>query len=334
MIVVLAGNQETTKTVASDTSLLTYPSSKITAMSSTPFPQQSQNAGNAGDVLKHAVLAWCLHHLVERGHPVRYLETHAGAGRYRVPAGDDNRAHLFRGLPPQDRTRTGPYFRALQKLLVGQGADLSYPGSPLIATTLLGDASAHAAAFFEAHEETARALQALLPKRFPVAIGRSAVAETAGNPFLPSAQTTHTVPFVLVDPFGYRPHAPDSELAHGRLNRDALNRIVAWTGELAGVQGQAIVAVWTHEHANHLAADLHDSAADRFRHFEIVSAGVRRLGIMTPYHLVVLGAGDVGLGVVRELPRPSNGEAAWEASPLLRLWEHRISFDVLDWTRP
>ena len=40
------------------------------------------HAGNAGDVLKHAVLAAALGLLVRKDKPLCYLDCHAGAGRY------------------------------------------------------------------------------------------------------------------------------------------------------------------------------------------------------------------------------------------------------------
>ena len=42
------------------------------------------HAGNHADVLKHALLARILLALHRKAKPFRYLETHAGAGRYEL----------------------------------------------------------------------------------------------------------------------------------------------------------------------------------------------------------------------------------------------------------
>ena len=41
------------------------------------------HAGNFADVLKHAVLARILVYLTRKESPFRFIDTHAGAGRYR-----------------------------------------------------------------------------------------------------------------------------------------------------------------------------------------------------------------------------------------------------------
>ena len=42
------------------------------------------HAGNHGDVLKHAVLIACLHHLTQKDTGLTVIDTHAGAGLYRL----------------------------------------------------------------------------------------------------------------------------------------------------------------------------------------------------------------------------------------------------------
>ena len=53
------------------------------------------HAGNHADVLKHTVLTALLARLVTKDKPLRYVETHAGAGGYdlRAPAAQRNREH-------------------------------------------------------------------------------------------------------------------------------------------------------------------------------------------------------------------------------------------------
>ncbi|MDR2746490.1 MAG: 23S rRNA (adenine(2030)-N(6))-methyltransferase RlmJ [Treponema sp.] len=45
------------------------------------------HAGNQADVLKHAVLVFCLDYLAQKPKPFLYVDTHAGAGAYRLDQG-------------------------------------------------------------------------------------------------------------------------------------------------------------------------------------------------------------------------------------------------------
>jgi 23S rRNA (adenine2030-N6)-methyltransferase len=45
------------------------------------------HAGNAADVLKHAVLTFCLEYLAQKDKPFLYIDTHAGAGSYMLLEG-------------------------------------------------------------------------------------------------------------------------------------------------------------------------------------------------------------------------------------------------------
>ena len=53
------------------------------------------HAGNHADVLKHTVLTALLSRLVAKDKPLRYIDTHAGAGGYdlRAPGAQRNREH-------------------------------------------------------------------------------------------------------------------------------------------------------------------------------------------------------------------------------------------------
>ena len=42
------------------------------------------HAGNHADVLKHATLIWVLRHLTDKPVPLTVVDTHAGAGLYRL----------------------------------------------------------------------------------------------------------------------------------------------------------------------------------------------------------------------------------------------------------
>lgn len=105
------------------------------------------HAGNAADVMKHAVLAWLLDRLRAKETPFFVLDTHAGIGRY--------------DLDDQASARTGEAVRGIRRVLADGGAarlpdeakpylDLlaglnqgrldnvtTYPGSPLIARTMM-----------------------------------------------------------------------------------------------------------------------------------------------------------------------------------------------------
>ncbi|MBP7336056.1 23S rRNA (adenine(2030)-N(6))-methyltransferase RlmJ [Niveispirillum sp.] len=104
------------------------------------------HAGNAADVMKHAVLAWLLDRLLAKETPFFVLDTHAGIGRY--------------DLDDQAASRTGEALRGIRRVMDGNGAaslpegakpylDLlarlnegaagvrTYPGSPLIARMMM-----------------------------------------------------------------------------------------------------------------------------------------------------------------------------------------------------
>ncbi|OYQ37684.1 23S rRNA (adenine(2030)-N(6))-methyltransferase RlmJ [Niveispirillum lacus] len=102
------------------------------------------HAGNAADVMKHAVLAWVLERLRGKEAPFFVLDTHAGIGRYDL---DDQAAsrtgEALRGvrrviagasaLPDAAR----PYLDLLARLNEGATTVRHYPGSPLITRMMM-----------------------------------------------------------------------------------------------------------------------------------------------------------------------------------------------------
>ncbi len=103
------------------------------------------HAGNFADVFKHAVLARILVYLSRKDAPFRFIDTHAGAGRYdlsglegtRSPEWRDGVARVLTARPGAEIAGLlGPYVQA-----IGQhGADgrpASYPGSPAIGQALM-----------------------------------------------------------------------------------------------------------------------------------------------------------------------------------------------------
>ncbi len=102
------------------------------------------HAGNFADVFKHALLARVLVYLARKDALLRYLDTHAGAGMYRVTADEARRTGEWRGgagllidAAPPDAVRDllSPYIKAAG--LASADARALYPGSPVQAQRLL-----------------------------------------------------------------------------------------------------------------------------------------------------------------------------------------------------
>lgn len=100
------------------------------------------HAGNHADVLKHTVLTAVLARLVAKDKPLRYIDTHAGAGGYdlRAPAAQRNREHeggvgkLWNAL---DAPPAVARWLALAQRFNGGDTLRRYPGSPWLARELL-----------------------------------------------------------------------------------------------------------------------------------------------------------------------------------------------------
>ena len=100
------------------------------------------HAGNFADVLKHTVLIHMLEYMTQKDKPLRIIDTHAGAGVYKLngPQAQKNRefdngiGHLWSNAQtPTAITRLLELVRT-----VNDGKQLQlYPGSPLIAQTLM-----------------------------------------------------------------------------------------------------------------------------------------------------------------------------------------------------
>jgi 23S rRNA (adenine2030-N6)-methyltransferase len=127
------------------------------------------HAGNFADVFKHVFLARQLAYLARKEAPFRFIDTHAGAGRYdldsdaarRSPEWRDGIARLLKARPEREvADLLAPYLAAVGPFDEEQGRPLSYPGSPALAQSLL---RAHdRLALCEAHgEERGRLVAAL-----------------------------------------------------------------------------------------------------------------------------------------------------------------------------
>ncbi len=98
--------------------------------------QHAYHAGNQADLHKHDALARLIAALTTKPRGISYMETHAGRGLYDLASpearktGEAAGGILRAALPP------GPYAEALAAVRARHGGD-AYPGSPLIAATLL-----------------------------------------------------------------------------------------------------------------------------------------------------------------------------------------------------
>lgn len=106
--------------------------------------QHLYHAGNPADVHKHALLAWTLDYLTRKPKPLTYLESHAGRGLYDLAAPEALKTgEAAQGITrmaaqfPQDHV----YLQALARVRAEHGPS-AYPGSPLLAATLLRDIDA------------------------------------------------------------------------------------------------------------------------------------------------------------------------------------------------
>ncbi len=125
------------------------------------------HAGNFADVLKHAVLAYCLRHMTLKDRPFVAFDTHAGIGWYdldgdaarRSPEWREGVARLWDALPtaPQAaRDFLAPYLDAIRAVNGGAGPVTRYPGSPSIMAELARPMDN--VRLFELHPEDSRSL--------------------------------------------------------------------------------------------------------------------------------------------------------------------------------
>jgi 23S rRNA (adenine2030-N6)-methyltransferase len=99
------------------------------------------HAGNHGDVLKHVVLVALLRHLNLKAKGWRYVDTHAGAGRYDLASAEAGKRDEFRrGVerlwPRDDLPAAVADYLALVRQHNPDGRLHAYPGSPWLAAAL------------------------------------------------------------------------------------------------------------------------------------------------------------------------------------------------------
>lgn len=101
------------------------------------------HAGNAADVVKHAVLCLLLERLRTKPAAFCVLDTHAGIGRYDLTASEARRTgeadggilRLMRDPAPPEGL--APYLQAVRALNAGADGFRWYPGSPCLARAFL-----------------------------------------------------------------------------------------------------------------------------------------------------------------------------------------------------
>lgn len=104
--------------------------------------RHSYHAGNHADVLKHIVLVQLLTYLARKDKPFWYIDTHAGAGRYRLDKdATTNRAEFHDGIErlwhaPNVPDEIGRYVEIVRSLNHSESLQL-YPGSPQFANELM-----------------------------------------------------------------------------------------------------------------------------------------------------------------------------------------------------
>ena len=134
------------------------------------------HAGNHADVLKHTVLIAMLRHLTQKETALTVVDTHAGAGLYRLDgdyAGTSGEAadgivKLFAALKPAGKTTpaiadVAPALQDYLDVVAGFNASAQlkvYPGSPFIIQRLLREEARDKLKLFEMHPTDIKSLVA------------------------------------------------------------------------------------------------------------------------------------------------------------------------------
>ncbi len=160
------------------------------------------HAGNFADVFKHALLARMLVYLTKKPQPLRFIDTHAGIGRYDLSASEASRTGEWKdGIgriraatpPPEVADLLAPWLQAIGAA-DEDGCPLSYPGSPALACAILRPHDR--IALNERHPEDCRTLRANLGKDARVRIA-DMDGYAALNAWIPPVERRG---LVLIDP--------------------------------------------------------------------------------------------------------------------------------------
>lgn len=121
--------------------------------------RHSFHAGNFADVLKHCVLLELLQHLCKKATAFSYVDTHAGAGLYRLNSAQAEKTGEYRQgvakLMQLDSPELAAYQTAIRQFNKENRLEL-YPGSPLLALHYLR--TQDRAWLYELHPEDNRLL--------------------------------------------------------------------------------------------------------------------------------------------------------------------------------
>lgn len=106
--------------------------------------RHSYHAGNFADVLKHTVMTSILDYLLQKDKAFCYLDTHSGCGAYQLDSAQSLKTGEFNngiGALWNLQDLPVPVARYLDqvKAFNGEGALLSYPGSPMICNQMRRD---------------------------------------------------------------------------------------------------------------------------------------------------------------------------------------------------
>ncbi len=194
------------------------------------------HAGNFADVLKHVVLALCIDRLNAKDKPWRYIDTHAGVGRYdltgdeamRSPEWRDGVARVWCAMdgPPKPPDEVAavltPYMDVL-RAFNPDGRLVAYPGSPAIAAQMMrpGDALR----LCELHPESAERLRLAMSGDRRVKIEERDGFEALAA-FLPPPERRG---IVLVDP-PFEEGGAERKLDFERMLKAARQALKRWEG--------------------------------------------------------------------------------------------------------
>lgn len=134
------------------------------------------HAGSHADVLKHAMLIAIVRHLTQKDAPLMVVDTHAGAGLYRLDSdfsgtsgeAADGVVKLFAALAPAGKAKPliadpAPMLQDYLETIAGFNPDGQlkiYPGSPFIVQSLLRQEARDRLKLFEMHPTDSKALAA------------------------------------------------------------------------------------------------------------------------------------------------------------------------------
>ena len=141
------------------------------------------HAGNHADVLKHCILVQLLRHLNQKDKPYWVVDTHAGAGSYRLDSEQaaKNREYeegIARLWTREDLPPALADYVAAVRAINGGGKLRVYPGSPRLAMQLMRPQDR--LRLFELHSSDAVLLQRDFARAFADEGNRFAIAEADG----------------------------------------------------------------------------------------------------------------------------------------------------------